>query len=132
MFYRPDISDDHYQFFIAESDREAIINSSDLFMDGTFKLVRHFKDQYRQCFIISIRQSDDHGKIQKAIPVVMCLMKEKSENAYLELFDRLIKFLGSKPKTKRVMLDFEKALINAVLYTWQSVEVFGCSNHFYR
>lgn len=126
------MSDANFQFFIAESDRKAIINSPDLFCDGTFKLVRFFKREYRQLFVMSIRQSDNEGKIQKSVPVVMVFMKEKSERAYLELFERLITFLGEKPKTEKLICDFESSLINAALYTWQSIEIFGCDVHFIR
>jgi hypothetical protein len=86
--------------------------------DGTFYSV---PNNFMQ--LISI-QSSIFGRY---VPLGYALLQSKSKNCYIEFFKHL-KSIGIFPNN--IIIDFEKGLISSLKYTYQGVDIFGCSFHY--
>ncbi|CAI6349412.1 unnamed protein product [Macrosiphum euphorbiae] len=88
-----------------------------LYMDGTF----NYSDKYyTQLYTI-------HGiKNGVYIPLMFCLLPNKEKKTYIALL-KTIKIAGVIPK--KIILDFEIAMHQAVFEIFPETEVFGCRFH---
>ena len=94
------------------------------YMDGTFKVVPTL---FRQLYVIRAPLDES------AITCIYAFMASKTEESYMELFqiinDKCIA-LGTNLDPTTVMLDFEKAMMNAILrFFGAHVEVKACFFH---
>ena len=92
-----------------------LAESQSWYADGTFKIV---PEQFFQLYTIHAE------KDSMIIPCVYALLTNKSESTYKKLFRKL---LDIRPELNPffIMVDFEKAAINALESTFLSV-VSGC------
>ena len=93
-------------------------DSNSWFADGTFKVV---PSQFFQLYTLHCEKD---GYI---IPCIYALMTNKSEIAYRKLFSKLVE-LEPELNPTRIMVDFEKAAINALEDQFISV-ISGCFFH---
>lgn len=99
---------------------------SGILMDGTFKTTPpHFHQLYT---IHGTRLELPERKPGKAVPAIFMLLPDKTEATYQRAFNQLSLLLpGWAPY--RVMLDFERAAINAVRALWPNSLITGCFFH---
>lgn len=94
-----------------------------VYMDGTFQFCTKF---FQQFFTI-------HGyKNGHYVPLVFCLLPNKSKDVYLKLLQLLEKKCIDVDifwKPKEVVIDFEVAIHNAVAEMWPESNVIGCRFH---
>ena len=92
----------------------------DFFIDGTFKVVPEI---FFQLFAI-------HGLYRgHVIPVAFILLPSKSQQIYQKMTNEILQIVPAW-QPQRVMMDFEKAMINAFKHTFRTVEHSGCYFHF--
>ena len=92
----------------------------DFFIDGTFKVVPEF---FFQLFAIHALY---RGHV---IPVAFILLPSKSQQIYQKMTNEILQIVPAW-QPQRVMMDFEKATINAFKHTFRTIELSGCYFHF--
>lgn len=97
-----------------------------ILMDGTFKTTPHL---FVQLYTIhGTRLEAPHEKPGKAVPLVFFLLPDKAESTYRRAFHQLSVLVpGWEPD--RVMLDFERASINALRAQWPNSQITCCFFH---
>ena len=95
------------------------LNQDTIFGDGTFdKAPKMFYQLYTW-----------HAKIGNSFPpCVYILLQKKNEATYSEMF-RILKDLVPNMAPQKILLDFERACINAAKSTFPDAEVKGCYFH---
>lgn len=117
------LRDENIVVFCPRGNLEYLVKIDNIFMDGTFSYSTKY---FHQFFTI---HSVDNGNY---IPLVFCLLPDKKEETYKCLFEHLVKKceeINLHFNPKRVTIDFEIALQNAVRSAWPLVEVVGCRFH---
>ena len=105
--------------FFSDLQEEIIKDSTTWLIDATFKSVpNHF------CQLLTIHCE----YLGKMIPCFHSLMIQKTQHSYervfLFLFERIKKYPNS------IIIDFEKALLNACKAIFSYTNIFGCNFHF--
>jgi len=98
-----------------------LCESEIIYCDGTFIYsAKHFN----QMFTI-------HGfKNGHYIPVVFCLLVNKSTDTYVNTFNHIIlKCIELTINPKSIKIDFEKAIHDAVSIVWPNTLIVGCRFH---
>lgn len=113
-------SENRMLIFSTADNLQLLRENNEWFVDGTFKTCPPL---YEQLYTVHIRK---HGKV---LPMVFCLLKNKTEISYAELFNR-IKILEPGLNPAVVSLDFEKAAINAIIAEFPGAQLQGCFFHF--
>lgn len=91
-----------------------------MFIDGTFKsAAKMFKQSFTIHFAI-----ENHG-----IPAIYCLLENKKQTTYEQLF-KIIKNILGLDNITTVMVDYEKAIHNALRTVFPNIQVKGCWFHF--
>lgn len=100
-----------------------LCRSEIIYMDGTFSYCTKF---FKQLFSL-------HGLInERYIPLVFCLLKDKSEKTYefcLSKIQELCCQFHLNLSPKEIVIDFEKSIHNAVRNVWKNVIITGCRFH---
>ena len=66
----------------------------------------------------------------KNLPLLYCFMKTKNKYSYNKLFEWLSKVIKEEViKEKNIILDFERASMNALKKFFTSSKLFGCNFH---
>ncbi|CAF1039753.1 unnamed protein product [Brachionus calyciflorus] len=119
LFYDSGV-DDKLRFFIfTTTENLKFVENGHLFADGTFDITpRLFLQVYTIHAIIN----------GKCIPLIYCLLPGKSEVLYSRVLDVIKSKLKNPPKS--LMLDFEKAFINAAEKSFSGLSIHGCFFHF--
>lgn len=128
------VTSKHFIFF---SDRQLFIlcNSRTLIVDATFSVVREPHYQLLVIHASTKRPNDAQGnEVTVNLPVAFALMQNKTQSAYIAVF-RKIKDVaeqsgGVPMKVNAFMVDYEKAIWNAMRSVWAGVVVRGCWFHF--
>ncbi|CAF0713721.1 unnamed protein product [Adineta steineri] len=110
--------------FASDAQLDLLFESDVIFVDGTFSTAPGIFDQV---FIIHVQQ------FNQGLPVVFCLMPNRRTTTYAELFRRLKEEAIRNNKTfkpKRVVSDFELALVAAVRTEFPDSLHSGCNFHF--
>ena len=90
-----------------------------LYIDGTHSIVE------LGCQVLTISLTiNDHG-----VRVCYCITRERTVEAYCELFDAVARLSGNRAVVKHVVVDHELALHKAIRATW-SCDVHLCYFHF--
>lgn len=106
------------------SSLDMLCNASEVYMDGTFDAAPHL---FLQLFTIHVFQHE------RLIPLVYCLMGNKTHQMYESVFNILQMKAGTRqmvlnPNT--IMSDFETGLILAVRNVFRNTSHKGCYFHF--
>lgn len=111
--------------FGTNSNYRKLYQCSVLYMDGTFKTCPM---PYTQFFTIHGRY---HGRV---LPFVMGLMTERTIGAYRQILHhvkaKVTEVSGHRLRPRRIVADFELALITANQTEFQQATVSGCYFHF--
>lgn len=109
--------------FSCFSNLHFLCNVDSLYIDGTFQYCSKY---FCQMFTI-------HGyKNGFYVPLVFCLLTNKSQQTYRSTFDTLITIctdLNLNFKPKRIISDFEIAIQNAAKLVWPDIIIFCCKFH---
>ena len=89
----------------------ALCGGSRIYVDGTFSHCTKFFPQLSTLM----------GLGDRYIPLAFCLLTNKQEASYSKLFSLL--------KNQTVVIDFEKAIHNAVASVWSGAVIIGCRFH---
>ena len=92
----------------------------DFFIDGTFKVVPEI---FFQLFAIHVLHRSH------VIPVAFILLPSNSQQIYQKMTNEILQ-IAPAWQSQRVMMDFEKATINAFQRIFRTVELSGCYFHF--
>lgn len=107
-----------------KSSLQLLAESTCWIMDGTFEVVPSIM---RQLFSI-------HGNIEgEIIPLIFCLMSQKTLKLYDQFFFELKKLFLKfeiEPNPQRIVCDFEKAIISSTKFFFPNTNVKGCLFHF--
>lgn len=100
-----------------------LCRSNTWYMDGTFDFApQHFL----QLFTI-------HGHINgHYIPAVFCLLQNKASDTYVKCFNILTSKcndFGLSMQPNEIVVDFEKAIHNAINLVWPTSSIIGCRFH---
>lgn len=89
------------------------------FVDGTFRVAPVI---FYQVFTI-------HALIDnKAVPLVYCLIQDKTEATYIRVFEKIVELLPTVNPAS-IMSDFEKATQNAIQHVFPNARLVGCLFH---
>lgn len=105
--------------FSCKTNLDVLSESETILLDGTFRYCAAF---FLQLFTIHCVINNNY------IPLVFCLLTGKKEELYESLFTK-IKKLCPNLRPKRILVDFEKAIHNAVEKIWTESKIFGCRFH---
>ncbi|XP_054289812.1 uncharacterized protein LOC129005056 [Macrosteles quadrilineatus] len=98
---------------------EELKTTSTVLMDGTFEYCCQF---FKQLFTIFIVKNGHY------VPVLFCLLPNKTEATYECLFKKIRIMIGNDSLAE-IMVDFEIAIHNALNKTWPRADIFGCRFH---
>lgn len=97
-----------------------LVLNKNWYMDGTFASCPNL---FYQLFTIHYLEN------RTAFPMVFALLPNKQQSTYQQLFTQMKDF-GSELKPETLMVDFEKASINAFQASFPDAEISGCNFHF--
>ena len=117
-----------YVIFTTKFQMNMLFKCSQLLIDGTFK-------SCQRTFLQIIHIAGFYPDINGIIPIFIIPTTSKSEFIYKNIFDDIKKLLmehgfNVRDIPKRIMLDFEKGLINAVKEKFSNSIIDGCFFHF--
>ncbi|CAF3819673.1 unnamed protein product [Rotaria sordida] len=101
-----------------------LFNSEEIFIDGTFHVA---PGGFEQVFLIHVHH------FGQGLPVVFCLMPNRRAATYSELFQRLKQeatAMGKQFEPRRIISDFEAALIPVIRQEFPTATHTGCMFHF--
>lgn len=109
--------------FSCHNNLKYLCDSSIVYMDGTFSYCTKF---FKQLFTL-------HGYFNgHYIPLVFCLLKDKSQKTY-ELCFLKIKYLCNSYNIHfspaEIVVDFEVSIHNAIYQVWGDIKITGCRFH---
>lgn len=96
-----------------------------VFIDATFKVAPR---GFVQCFIIMA--FDRVTNVFVPCPCAYSLMTSKTEYMYSRILHEIIVLLDYAWSPSIVVIDFEKALVNAAMYEFEKKHIVGCFFHF--
>ena len=110
---------DRFLIFATNQQLDLLQSCTDVYMDGTFKVVpEHFYQLY------SI-----HGSVQRnSIPLAYILMSRKNEENYKRVYDTIIS-LRPLFNPSSFLIDFESAAMKAINSCWPQSSVHSCFFH---
>ncbi|XP_022831335.1 uncharacterized protein LOC111359874 [Spodoptera litura] len=111
--------------FASQEGRQRMATIRDFYADGTFKCC--IKPFY-QLYVIHGDLSND-SENSYIIPLVYVLLMSKKEKTYTTMF-RLIKAQIPNWNPKKIVIDFEKAVMNSIQTVLPNTEIKGCYFHF--
>ena len=117
-------------FFICENDKTALGESSVIFIDGTFRIIKN--TGFNQLIIISQRQFNNERNKSLAYPVAFIMMKSQQEAAYTKVWDTLESICGKKLTFEKIITDLEVGLQNSLRKKFPSATLVSCSVHIKR
>jgi hypothetical protein len=104
--------------FSCETNLNVLRSSSTVLVDGTFNYCPKF---FKQLFtFLSVKNGH-------YIPVLYCLLRDKKEQTYKRCFEKIKLLTGAM--FKKVIVDFEIGIHNAMKAVWNDIEIFGCRFH---
>ncbi|CAF4063073.1 unnamed protein product [Rotaria sp. Silwood1] len=110
---------DRLLIFFTNEQRNIMENATEFFIDGTFKVVPEI---FYQLFVIHANYREH------VLPVSFILLPGKSSQIYQKMINEIIALVpGWSPR--RIMMDFEKALINVFSGAFPTAELSGCFFH---
>ncbi|KAG8180604.1 hypothetical protein JTE90_018222 [Oedothorax gibbosus] len=113
-------SNDRILVFGTNENLNFLQNSKHWFADGTFKTSPNL---FTQLYTIHAIVKNEN------VPVLFALLPSKSEAIYKKLFNA-IKSLNPQLNPQTILLDFERAAMNAFLASFPTASVRGCFFHF--
>jgi len=97
--------------FGTQGNLDFMATCNSILIDGTFKTA---PPNFTQLYTIhGTRPVPPDNKPSKAVPLIFLLLPDKNKGTYLEVFQKLSTILPQWAPD-RVMVDFERAAINAV------------------
>ncbi|XP_056633558.1 uncharacterized protein LOC130443111 [Diorhabda sublineata] len=113
--------------FSCDSNIRVMCDMNIFYMDGTFSYSAKY---FLQMFTI-------HGfKNGHYVPLAYCLLPSKSTDTYINLFSLLRSKMFNQFnvifKPSEVYVDFEKAIHNALYFTWPNIKINGCRFHLHQ
>ena len=111
--------DNRIFIFATEAALQLLVSSDHWFMDGTFKIVPQL---FFQLYTVHVLHNGG------TVPCVYALLPRKEEATYEHLF-REIKSLAPQAAPSSILLDFEKAAINAAGRIFTGAEIKCCFFH---
>ncbi|KAE9525826.1 hypothetical protein AGLY_014052, partial [Aphis glycines] len=109
--------------FSCETNLIFLCQSHTIFVDGTFEYCPKY---FTQLFTIHSLKNNFY------VPLVFCLLKNKSYETYTQAFKYIQNKCNEKKLTfnpKNVTVDFEISIHNAILSVWPSTNIIGCRFH---
>ncbi|XP_077297552.1 aminopeptidase N-like [Arctopsyche grandis] len=119
-------SEERILMFTTRKNLEFLKSCQSILMDGTFKTAPPLFTQLYSIHGTRLEGTDQ--KPGKAVPLIFCLLPDKSGTTYNRLFSQLKMYIQDW-EPNRVMMDFERAAINAVQNQWPNAQVTGCFFH---
>ena len=107
--------------FGTQRNTDILVRSSSIYVDGTFKIVPELFYQ-----LYTVHAVHPNGAV---FPCIYALLPNKTTETYVRLFQKL-KELKPDLNPQDVMIDFEKAAMNALERVFPQVHVSGCFYHF--
>ncbi|XP_076045832.1 uncharacterized protein LOC143028077 [Oratosquilla oratoria] len=98
-------------------------NSKTWYLDGTFKVV---KDPFSQLFTVHAFVCSDDNINQ--VPLALVLMSRKRKKYYKKVL-KALKLMCATVQVEKVVLDFERAVWEAIPLVLDNVRVMGCAFH---
>ena len=117
--YDSGATDNRILIFATDNSLQLLSSSDHWFMDGTFKIA---PELFFQLYTVHVLHNCS------TVACVYALLPRKEEATYEELF-REIKIIAPQAAPVSIMVDFEKAAMNAALREFQGVQVKGCFFH---
>ncbi|KAF9409274.1 hypothetical protein HW555_011309 [Spodoptera exigua] len=111
--------------FASQEGRQRMATIRDFYADGTFKCC--IKPFYQLYVIYGDLSNDSENSY--IIPLVYVLLMSKKEKTYTTMF-RLIKAQIPNWNPKKILIDFEKAVMNSIQTVLPNTEIKGCYFHF--
>ena len=113
--------------FATDANLDKLFRSPHIFMDGTFDAAPRL---YSQLYTIHAIEGESTGKI---IPLVFCLMNDKTRQSYQQIF-RLLKDNANDRhiiwQPRNITTDFESSALKALANEFPAAELHGCFFHF--
>ena len=109
---------DHQRIFIYASQLSLRLlrEATDWYADGTFKIC---PELFYQLYTI-------HGqKNGQIFPSVFCLLPNKTEETYMRMIEVVLQHVGNH-RLQSIMVDFERAAINAFSRINRNIVIKGC------
>ncbi|XP_018373570.1 PREDICTED: uncharacterized protein LOC108767927 isoform X2 [Trachymyrmex cornetzi] len=122
------ISEDNKYSYIFSSDKllKILEKSCDIFMDGTFAVIPSVP-KFAQLFSIHARYMD------KGIAVLFILCEARTQSVYKSIWKEIVKLAPDLQHNVRfIMMDYEKASMNAVHEQFPEASLRGCWFHYYQ
>lgn len=113
-----------FTVFCSNEQRALVQSAQILFVDGTFD---ETTPEYEDGQLLNFITVDSNGS---PLPVIHALMKKRTEDEYINLFIQLKNQGLNFTQLKKVMCDFEPALINSLKTLNEGVDVLGCYFHY--
>lgn len=105
--------------FATNENLDRLVQTTDIYADGTFSSA---PIMFYQVYTI-------HGIFDGfVIPLVFCLLPNKRSSTYCKVLNKL-KELRPQLNPKSIMMDYEKAQINAFQSVFKDITVRGCFFH---
>ena len=120
-----DVHGDYHRILIWVSDSGLALlrQQGQVFIDGTFRVV---PSQFKQCVIVLAFDASTNVYV----PCTYSLFTGKSESLYRIFLHEISALLEHNWVPRIIVVDFEKALINAVKQEFSGSRVLGCFFHF--
>lgn len=120
LLYDSGKSENRILIFSTTRNLQLLARSKHWYADGTYKTVPHL---FQQLYTI-------HGlHNQISIPLVYALLPSKTEECYIR-FLRALKNLEHAVNPSTIMIDFERAMVNAITVEFPAAIHRGCFFHF--
>ena len=126
-FLQNDIKVDkqRHLIFATPEQLEILRSATEIFMDGTFKVV---KEPFYQLFSLHAFLEDVAGHEVKQVPLTYVLMSSKRKKDYVAVF-KAMKTLAANLVSVKFVTDFESAIWGAVASVFPRATMRGCSFH---
>ena len=133
-FYRGSVTSEynggtfkHFIFF-SDTQKQYIRQSKHILVDATFGIVKKPHVQ----LLTMHAQASTAGEIKVNLPIAYVLMQNKSESAYKAVFQKIKDIADEEgpSQAQEFIVDYEKAIWNALRAVWVGVPVRGCWFHF--
>lgn len=105
--------------FSTKKNLEILSGAKSFFMDGTFSICPQL---FHQLYTIHVEYFNE------VIPVIYVLLPNKTKQTYAGML-KVIKNICPNVDLKEVLIDFEQAVIKALLEEFPEVEISGCFFH---
>lgn len=110
-------------FFSTEGNLKFLSKLTTIYVDGTFSCCTKF---FYQFFTVHVIKNNHY------IPLVFTLLKDKNQESYINIFKIINNYClnyNNQFEIKKIYVDFEVAIHNAINEVWPLSEIRGCRFH---